>query len=120
MKKILLLLALTAPAFAQQATPPATTPPTTATTPAAKPKPLAPPDTKFAKAALDGMYYVMDLAGKTKNSAKAESVKTLGSKLKSDLDKAWADVGGLASERGESVPTKLAGADKQKSERLGK
>lgn len=125
MKKFLsLLVAFTVPAIAQDA--PATTAPapattSTATTPTAgKPKPLSAGDKKFMKDSMEGMYYVMAIVGKVRNSARLEPTKTLGSKLKQDLDKVWADVGGFASERGETIPNDLAGADKSKSERLGK
>jgi predicted outer membrane protein len=125
MKKLLLLLALATPAFAQTPATPSGlgsgTTGTTATTPgAAKAKPLDAGDKKFVKDALDGMYYVMDLVGKAKNNAKGETTKKLSASLKTDLDKIWEDVGGLATQHDEKVPNELSGGDKGKAERLAK
>ena len=131
MKKLLLLLVAATPAFAQvtPAAPAGTATGTAGTgtavgvagTPAAaKPKPLGAGDKKFLKDSLEGMYFVMELAGKSKTSAKLEGTQTESNALKSDLDKVWADLAGFASNVGEKVPSELAGGDKGKAERLGK
>ena len=129
MKKLLLLLVAAAPAFAQvtPATPSGFTTGTTGTavgvtgtTTAAKPKPLGAGDKKFVKDSLEGMYFVMELAGKSKTGAKLEGTKTESNALKADLDKVWAEVAGFASNVGEKVPSELTGGDKGKAERLGK
>ena len=118
MKKLLLALLITAsPAFAQA--PPAATPPAV-TPPAAKAKPLGLPEKKFIKDSLDGMFFVLELIGKTKTGAKVEVTKTESGALKADLDKVWADVAGVASTNNEKIPTELTGGDKGKAERLGK
>ena len=90
------------------------------TTTAGKPKPLGAGDKKFIKDSLEGMYYVMELAGKAKTGAKIEGTKTESISLKADLDKVWADVAGLASNYNEKIPSELAGGDKGKADRLGK
>ena len=109
MKTLLLLLALAVPAFAQ-VTPAAT----------GKPKPLSAGDKKFVRDALDGMYFEMELAGKTKTGAKLEGTKTVANTLKTDLDKVWAEVSAVAGVHDEKIPTDLTGGDKSKSEKLGK
>ncbi len=126
MKKLILLLAIAVPAFAQVTpTTPATpgegapgTPPVPATT--AKAKPLTAVDKKFVKDSLEGMYFVMDLVGKAKTGAKMEVTKTESNALKASLDKVWAEVAGFASNHEEKIPAELTGGDKGKSERLGK
>ena len=128
MKKLLLLLVAAAPAFAQvtPATPSGFTTQATGTaagvtaTVTAKPKPLGAGDKKFVKDSLEGMYFVMELAGKSKTGAKLEGTKTESNALKADLDKVWAEVAGFASNVGEKVPSELTGGDKGKAERLGK
>ena len=128
MKKLILLLAIATPAFAQvtPATPSGFTTQGTGSsagvsaTVTAKPKPLGAGDKKFIKDSLEGMYYVMDLAGKAKTAAKFEGTKTEAAALKGDLDKVWAEVAGLASNVGEKIPSELSGGDKGKAERLGK
>ena len=119
MKKLLLALLLTAsPVFAQApaTSDPATPPPV----PAAKAKLLGAGEKKFLKDALEGMFFVLDLVGKTKTGAKVEVTKTESDALKADLDKVWAEVAGYASNNNEKVPSALAGGDKGKSEKLGK
>ena len=122
MKKLILALLITAsPAFAQA--PAATEPPApgaAVTPPAAKAKPLGVPEKKFIKDSLEGMFFVMELIGKTKTGAKVEVTKTESGALKADLDKVWAEVAGVASTNNEKIPTELAGGDKGKAERLGK
>ena len=126
MKKLLLLLLAATPAFAQvtPATPAGTSTGTTgagtAVGIAGKPKALSAGDKKFVKDALDGMFYVMDLAGKAKTNAKIEGTKTEANALKADLDKVWAEVATVASNNNEKIPTELTGGDKGKSDRLGK
>lgn len=113
--------------YAQAATPAATgTPPATGatTTPtgktSAKATPLGGGEKKFIKDASEGMYLVLELVGKAKESATADTTKKLAEKLKSDLDKVWADVGGFASAKGETLPSELKGSDKTAAERLKK
>lgn len=128
MKKLLILLALATPAFAQvtPATPGGFTTQGTGTaagvsaTVTAKPKPLGAGDKKFLKDSLEGMFFVMELVGKTRTGAKIEVTKTESGALKGDLDKVWAEVAGYASNNNEKVPAELAGGDKGKAERLGK
>ena len=128
MKKLILLLAIATPAFAQvtPATPSGFTTQGTGTaagataTVTAKAKPLGTADKKFLKDSLDGMFYVMELIGKTKTGAKVEVTKTESGALKADLDKVWAEVAGYASNNNEKVPAELTGGDKGKAERLGK
>ena len=113
MKKLILALLITAsPAFAQA--PAATEPPApgaAVTPPAAKAKPLGVPEKKFIKDSLEGMFFVMELIGKTKTGAKVEVTKTESGALKADLDKVWAEVAGVASTNNEKIPTELAGGD---------
>jgi predicted outer membrane protein len=66
------------------------------------------------------MFYVMELVGKAKTGASLEITKTESQTLKADLDKVWADVASLASNRSEKIPGELTGGDKGKAERLGK
>ncbi len=130
MKKLLLLLALATPAFAQvtPATPSgfatkaegAIAGGTATVTTGEKAKPLSAADKKFVKDSLDGIFYILDLNGKVKANAKTEVVKTLGGTLNGDLNKIYTDVAGFASEKGEKVPSELTGGDKSKAERLGK
>lgn len=131
MKKLILALLLTAaPAFAQAPAAPttpaapetATPPPATATPPAAKPKPMSAGEKKFLKDSLDGMFFVLELVGKAKTGAIAPVTKTESAALKTDLDKVWAEVAGVASANGETaiIPIALAGGDKSKAERLTK
>ena len=128
---LLLLLALATPAFAQvtPATPGGFTTRAAGagasvgvagTTTAGKPKPLGAGDKKFIKDSLEGMYFVMELAGKAKTGAKIEGTKTEAHALKADLDKVWAEVAGLAGNNNEKIPTELTGSDKSKAEKLGK
>ena len=131
MKKLLLLLLAATPAFAQvtPATPAGTATGTAGAgtavgvagaTTAGKPKPLSAGDKKFVKDSLEGMYYVMELAGKAKTGAKIEGTKTEANALKADLDKVWAEVATVASNYNEKIPTELTGGDKGKSDKLGK
>lgn len=122
MKKLLLALLLTtSPVFAQApATPAAGGTETTPTTPAAKPKPLGAGDKKFLKDSLEGMFFVLDLVGKTITGAKVEVTKTESNALKADLDKVWAEMASYAANNKEPVPASLVGGDKGKSEKLGK
>ena len=127
MKKLILLLIAATPAFAQvtPATPAGGSTGTAGTgvaggATAGKPKPLSAGDKKFVKDSLDGMFYVMDLAGKAKTNAKIEGTKTEANALKGDLDKVWAEVATIASNNNEKIPTELTGGDKGKSDKLGK
>lgn len=130
MKKLILSLLLTAtPAFAQvtPATPggfttggTGTAVGVTGTVTGAKPKPLGAGEKKFLKDSMEGMFFVMELVGKTKTGAKLEVTKTESGALKGTLDKVWAEVAGLASNNGEKIPAELTGGDKGKAERLGK
>ena len=126
--RFLILLAIATPAFAQvtPTTPSGFTTQGTGTaagvtaTVTGKPKPLGAGDKKFIKDSLEGMFFVLELVGKAKNSANAEITKTTGAALKADLDKVWAEVAGIASTNGETIPVVLAGSDKGKAERVGK
>jgi len=123
MKTLLVLLAIAAPVFAQvtPGTPGEATPGTPPVPPTvAKAKPLGASEKKFVKDSLEGMYYVMDLAGKAKTGAKIEGTKTEAEALKVDLGKVWAEVAGYASNHNEKIPAELTGGDKGKAERLGK
>jgi hypothetical protein len=118
----LALLATTAFGLAQ-ATP--TTPatpaaPTGATSAADKPKPLPAGDKTFIKNTTESIYYLTNLAEKSKRNANSEPVKTLGGKLQADFNKAWGDIGGIATSNGEVLPAALKGSDKGNAERLGK
>ena len=130
MKKLLLLVTLSASAFAQE---PATTGAAagagaTLTPPAAavKKMPLSSTDKKFLKDSLDGAFFIMEVTGLAKNSAKLDGTKKLATDLKTQLDKVWAEVGEQANAHEEnkkpevSIPTELSGADKGKVERLKK
>lgn len=108
-----------------QAAPSTATPATGAsTTPtgksSAKATPLGGGEKKFVKDASEGIYLVLDLVGKAKDSANADTTKKLAEKLKADLDKVWADVGGFGTANGETLPSELKGADKSAAERLKK
>jgi predicted outer membrane protein len=130
MKKILILiLSLALPAFAQ-VTP--TTPTkfgtraegastaATATATTDKPKPLSAVDKKFVRDSLDSMYFLMEIIGRAKKEARVDATKQVANKVHGDLTKVWEEVAGVAGERGEKIPTALAGSDKSKAERLGK
>lgn len=115
------LLAQAAAPASSTTTPAAGTGTAPATKPGSdKPKPLGSTEKKFVKDSTDTMYLVLESVGKVKDSAGAEATKKLGEKLKTDLDKIWADVAGFATANGETLPSELKGADKSAIERLNK
>jgi predicted outer membrane protein len=113
----LALLATSSLVFAQE--PAAATPPAPATPPA-KPKPLAAQDKSFMKNATESMYYLINIAEKTKRQAVSEDVKKLGGKISGDLNKVWGEIGEIATAAGEAMPTELKGGDKAYAQRLTK
>lgn len=85
-----------------------------------KAKPLSSSDKKFLKDSTESIYLILELVGQGRTAASNEAVKTLSGKMKGDLDKAWGDIGGLATDRGETLPTELKGSDKTAADRLKK
>jgi putative membrane protein len=90
------------------------------TSAAAKPKPLAAADKSFVKSSAESLYYLTNLAEKTKRNANSDAVKTLGGKLLADFNKAWGDIGTVATNNGEVMPSELKGSDKSNAAKLGK
>ena len=132
MKSVLLFLAFATPVFAQ-VTPSTPTKFETkgsgasagvgaTVTGTEKPKPLPAGDKKFIKDSLESMYFEMEVIGKAKNDAKADTTKTVANTVKVDLEKIWANVSQVAGDRGEKIPgsDELSSGDKSKIERLGK
>lgn len=86
----------------------------------AKPTSLGGSEKKFVKDATESLYLLLELIGRAKDNATADTTKELAQKLKGDLDKVWADVGDFASKNGETLPSELKGTDKAAAERLKK
>jgi predicted outer membrane protein len=120
--KLTIFTTLLAASFALAQDPAATTttPPAATTAPGAKPKPLAAQDKSFVKNTTESMYFLINIAEKTKRQAVSEDVKKLGAKITENLNKAWGEIGTVASAAGETMPTELKGGDKAYAARLGK
>ena len=113
-----LVLLATATLGLSQAVPAAT--PAPATPAPGKPKPLSSTDKTFVKNVAESLYFLTNIAERTRLNAGSESVKDIGAKLLGDLNKVWGEIGTVASANGEMMPTEIKGSDKTHAARLGK
>jgi predicted outer membrane protein len=116
----LALLATTALGFAQATPATPTTGTTTTGSTSAKPKPFGSTDKTFVKNAGESLYFLINISDKAKRGGGSDASKTLGTKIVTELNKMYGDIGGLATSAGEQMPNELKGSDKTNSGKLGK
>lgn len=122
---VLSTICLAATASIMLAQDPAPNPPGTPQAPGAgattaeKPKPLSSSDKTLLKKMLDTIFFETSLTDKHKNdNAKSEETKKVATKMNTDLNKIWGELGGLLDPK--EIPTELAGGDKSKAQRIAK